>query len=473
MKQRLCVLCKLGQGASGVVYKALDLSEMRLVAVKMISVFDRTKRRQMVRELSALFHMLRVRQSEFKDKVKGMFTSQSNILSAEENNLQLSPEMSTELDELESQSNIVDFYDAFSNLEDGGVALMMEYLDGGSLQDIVDHGGCDEEPTLANIAKQALQGLHFLHSCNQIHRDIKPGNLLIDQHGIVKVSDLGILRQLHPDLTPISKLDSIENSPDIPSEIDSNKNPNNIHNIHRASTFVGTATYMAPERIDGQEYSFSSDIWSLGLTLITVALGKMPFDTKGGYWSILHSIRTFQASVYFLGCEKFSPEFCDFISLCLKQNPLERPNCLELLKHPFIGKSYIEDINDGHTSERGTDELKLIIAALHTHLDKLKREIKSPLAEDLNIAKEKESFITRALRNKSAAELIYDTLILKDDNIHPHERLQKLARQLRIHPQEAVDSASQFCKDLLENRHIEFIPDWTTTPKASHQTRKS
>ncbi len=72
---------------------------------------------------------------------------------------------------------IVDFYDAFSNPEDGVVALMIEYMDGGSLQDIVDAGGCDDEITLANIAIQALKGLSFLHSCAQLHRDLKPGKV--------------------------------------------------------------------------------------------------------------------------------------------------------------------------------------------------------------------------------------------------------------------------------------------------------
>ena len=70
---------------------------------------------------------------------------------------------------------IVDFYDAFSNKEDGIVSLMIEYMDGGSLQDIADQGGCDDEPTLANIAVQALKGLLFLHDNLQIHRDLKPG----------------------------------------------------------------------------------------------------------------------------------------------------------------------------------------------------------------------------------------------------------------------------------------------------------
>lgn len=55
------------------------------------------------------------------------------------------------------------------------MSLMLEYMDGGSLQDIVDHGGCSDETTLANISVQALKGLQFMHENKQIHRDIKPG----------------------------------------------------------------------------------------------------------------------------------------------------------------------------------------------------------------------------------------------------------------------------------------------------------
>lgn len=61
--------------------------------------------------------------------------------------------------------------------------------------------------------------------------------------------------------------------------------------LHKAHTFVGTITYMSPERINGDAYSYSADVWSLGLTLLTTALGKLPLETKNGYWSILHSVR--------------------------------------------------------------------------------------------------------------------------------------------------------------------------------------
>merc|ERR1719329_1886342 len=69
-------------------------------------------------------------------------------------------------------------------------------MDGGSLQNVVEMGGMSHEPTLASIALQALKGIGFLHSCSEIHRDIKPGNFLISRQGKVKIADLGISKKL-------------------------------------------------------------------------------------------------------------------------------------------------------------------------------------------------------------------------------------------------------------------------------------
>lgn len=61
--------------------------------------------------------------------------------------------------------------------------------------------------------------------------------------------------------------------------------------LHRARTFVGTVTYMSPERLNGDEYSYSSDVWSLGMMILTTALGGLPFETNNTYWDVLHCIR--------------------------------------------------------------------------------------------------------------------------------------------------------------------------------------
>lgn len=185
---------------------------------------------------------------------------------------------------------VVAFYDAFVNANDGTLAFVMEYMDGGSLEDIVSTGGVQRESVLANICVQVLKGLQFLHRNHIVHRDLKPSNLLINHAGDVKLTDFGIVRQLDGTLD-------------------------------MASTFVGTATYMAPERIAGEPYSYHSDVWSFGLSILAVALGRYPIDVPGGasYWSLLNYLQEEEAPLP--PADRFSPAFRDFIAQCLQKDP--------------------------------------------------------------------------------------------------------------------------------------------------------
>lgn len=120
-------------------------------------------------------------------------------------------------------------------------------MDAGSLENIIalfraaKKTPLIDESILANITLQMLCGLTYLHSKNQLHRDIKPGNVLLNSFGEVKLSDFGISREL-------------------PENVDFSK------------TAVGTRSYMSPERIEGGKYSFKSDVWGIGL--IIYELGK-------------------------------------------------------------------------------------------------------------------------------------------------------------------------------------------------------
>jgi len=100
---------------------------------------------------------------------------------------------------------------------------------------------------LAKITQQILSGLSYLNVCmRQMHRDIKPDNILVNSKGFVKLTDFGIGKQM----------DSEE---------------------FLAGTFVGTMNYMSPERMEGEKYHYEGDIWSLGIVLIELATGSYPF----------------------------------------------------------------------------------------------------------------------------------------------------------------------------------------------------
>lgn len=324
MRERLVILGKLGAGASSIVYKALDLVDLRLVALKIIKVDDKAKRSQMIRELTSMYQILK------------------------QNSIRRSGHLPPSK---RPDKFIVDFYDAFSNLEDGVVCFMMEYMDGGSLQDIADQGGCANEITLANIAIQSLKGIKFLHDSCQIHRDLKPANFLISHKGEVKVADLGLLKQL-------------------PQKSNNNDAPS----LQKTNSFVGTAAYMSPERIDGKPYSFSADIWSFGLSLMCLAQGRFPIASKGGYWSILSSIR--DSPIPSLPSDKFSPEFIDFLDSCLKRKPEDRATAQQLIEHPFLKKVQPEDLKYETNIDIGCEELESILEALFLHISVLKNDIK-------------------------------------------------------------------------------------------------
>jgi len=268
----LQVIKILGQGAGGVVQKALHVPSQTVVALKVITL-DVTEgvRKQIILELKTLYR----NQSE----------------------------------------HIVSLYDAF--FCEGSIYIAMEYMDGGSLADLLKMCGTISERILAHITAQVLKGLSYLHkTLHLVHRDIKPSNLLFSTNGDVKIADFGVSGQL-------------------------------AHTLAKAVTWVGTVTYMSPERISGKSYSYDSDLWSLGLLLIECALGEYPYKSTSkepmGFWELLDFI--VKSPVPDLPQNKFSPEFADFIGQCLQKDPEERPSAIELQSHPFIKKYADDDFN--------------------------------------------------------------------------------------------------------------------------------
>lgn len=129
----------------------------------------------------------------------------------------------------------------------------MEFCEGGSLDSIYREvkklGGRTGEKVLGKVAEGVLNGLTYLHSKKIIHRDIKPSNILLCRDGQVKLCDFGVSGEFG------TKGD--------------------------ANTFIGTSYYMAPERITGQSYTITSDVWSTGVTLLEVAQHRFPFPADG------------------------------------------------------------------------------------------------------------------------------------------------------------------------------------------------
>lgn len=102
---------------------------------------------------------------------------------------------------------------------------------------------------------------------------------------------------------------------------------------------------MAPERISGGMYSYPSDIWSFGLAIMALAIGKLPVPTKEGYWGVVHAVQEQPSPRLADYGDHFSPALCDFIDQCLQKNPMHRPPAAVLLEHAFLKENYAPPAN--------------------------------------------------------------------------------------------------------------------------------
>jgi serine/threonine protein kinase len=374
----------LGHGASGWVYKVVHVPTLTLLAAKVVPIFNKEKRHAVHKELLALH----ANRTPFKSLVqaaagavgtlaKGVLGNTSGAsagagagaMSRASSSVDggtdgggagaaaaLAAAASAQA-AAESVSGsapcpyLVTFFDAFYDAEvgEGQLVFVTEYMDGGSLQDILDKGGDKGKPqphpqpqqqgtgggagagageaapaavvspprgdggaggmsesVLAKIAWSVLRGLAFLHRRRIIHRDIKPSNLLINHLGDVKIADFGIIRDLQ---------DGEE----------------------FARTFTGTLTYMSPERVLGLPYSLNSDVWSAGLSVLACALGRDPYDGSIGYWELMTKLQG-EEMPPLPPSDRYSPAFFDFLAQSLQKDPSARPSAAALLDHPFLAR---------------------------------------------------------------------------------------------------------------------------------------
>ncbi|RWA13968.1 hypothetical protein EKO27_g1113 [Xylaria grammica] len=255
-RERYRGFTKIGQGASGGVYTGHERGSNRLVAIKQMNLEQQPKKDLIINEILVM-----------KESI---------------------------------HPNIVNFIDSY--LCGGELWVIMEYMEGGSLTDVVTFN-IMTEGQIASVCRETLKGLQHLHSKGVIHRDIKSDNILLSLEGSIKLTDFGFCAQI-----------------------------NEAHN--KRTTMVGTPYWMAPEVVTRKEYGRKVDIWSLGIMAIEMIEGEPPYLTESplrALWLIATN-----GTPQIKEEHTLSAVFRDFLYFALKVDPEKRASAHDLLRHEFM-----------------------------------------------------------------------------------------------------------------------------------------
>ena len=205
-----------------------------------------------------------------------------------------------------SHPNVVQVFDAGE--EDGRLYIVMEYVPGVTLADALGRAGKLDPAAAVELALQACAGLQHAHESGLVHRDVKPGNLIVREDGALKITDFGIARAV--EATQLTQVGSV----------------------------LGTAAYLSPEQAAGERVTAATDIYGLGVVLYELLTGRTPFVIES--LNDLLAKHRESAVTPVRELEPAVPEALEAaVMKCLARNPDYRPASAAALAHELAAAS--------------------------------------------------------------------------------------------------------------------------------------
>ena len=266
----------IGQGSFGSVFLALHALTGELMAVKQVEVPSAT--------------------SSVIDKRK------ESMVAALKREINLLRDLQHE--------NIVQYLG--SNSDDQHFNIFLEYVPGGSVAAMLASFGSLHEPLIRNFVRQILAGLSYLHGQDIIHRDIKGANVLVDNKGVVKISDFGISKRVEASAI-----------------LQPQKHGGHMHR----PSLQGSVFWMAPEVVKQTSYTRKADIWSLGCLIVEMFTGTHPFPNFNQLQAIF---QIGNSSAKPNTPENASEDGKAFLAKTFEYDHEKRPSVDELLLSPFL-----------------------------------------------------------------------------------------------------------------------------------------
>ncbi|KAB8576227.1 hypothetical protein FH972_025755 [Carpinus fangiana] len=221
--------------------------------------------------------------------------------------------------------HIVSYLGSSSDTEKNTLNIFLEYIPGGSIAKMLVDFGSLSEDIVSKFVRQILIGLAYLHSQDIIHRDIKGANILVDNHGSVKISDFGISKRVQDSKTLLTEGEGA---------------PKSKAKLNNRVSLQGSVFWMAPEVVKQTAYTRKADIWSLGCLIVEMLTGSHPHPNCTQLQAI------FKIGGRGLGGvqndpspdmpEKAGEKARELLRATFRIEHEKRPEAEELLKYPFV-----------------------------------------------------------------------------------------------------------------------------------------